>query len=407
MIANASHARALAPARQIAPLARTAITRVTLTRFRNYAFLHLALDDRNVVLTGHNGAGKTNILEALSLLSPGRGLRGQPYSALPRHGGDGGWAVAVRGHAGAEDFALGTGSAPGASQGGRPQRAIRVDGAPARSSRALAEKLRLVWLTPAMDGLFTGPAADRRKFLDRLTLNADPSFAIPAAAFDRAMRQRNRALEDFAGPLLLDGLEQQMAEAAIAMAFQRVAAIAALASQGEAQSGSAFPWFALALDGDLESRSADMAAGELEDWYAAHLREGRERDRAARRTLIGPHRSDLLVTHGPKNMGAALCSTGEQKALLLGLVLAQCRLVKAMNRGVAPLILLDEVAAHLDSMRRSALFAEIVALGAQAWLTGTDRAVFAPLEEVGTAQFFVVSEGSARPAEGEDSPHNP
>src|SRR5690606_8913700 len=227
------------------------------------------LDPRIVVLAGPNGSGKTNCLEALSLLSPGRGLRGQPFSVLPRHEGGGGWAVAVHGCAGREEFALGTGAASEAS-GIRSSRAIRVDGAPARSARALAERLRLVWLTPAMDGLFTGPAGDRRRFLDRLVLTVDPSFAGPAASFERAMKQRNRALEDFAPHPVLDALEAQMAEAGVAIAFQRRAAVASLAGLAGAEQdagegrNAAFPWFSLALTGDLEDQAESLGATELE-----------------------------------------------------------------------------------------------------------------------------------------------
>ncbi len=391
---------------------RTWVSRLMLTNFRNYSQLSLSLDARPVVLTGPNGSGKTNCLEALSLLSPGRGLRGQPFAVLPRQDGDGSWAVAARACAGADEFTVGTGaSVETAGAGPKASRTVRIDGASARTPRALAERLRIVWLTPAMDGLFTGPAADRRRFLDRLVLTVDPSFAGPAAAFERAMRQRNRALEDFAAPSLLDALEVQMADAAVAMAYQRRAAVSALVALrdevGEGKVGEGiqerpFPWFSLALQGDLEDRAAESRAGEVEDWYAGRLRDGRERDRAARRTLVGPHRSDLVVVHGPKAMPAALCSTGEQKALLLGLVLAQCRLVKTISRGLAPLLLLDEVAAHLDATRRAALYGEILALGAQAWLTGTDRPVFAPLEERGEAQVFLVSNGTILRAEGEE-----
>lgn len=388
---------------------RTWISRLSLTNFRNYAALNLAVGPGNVVLVGHNGAGKTNCLEALSLLNPGRGLRGQPQATLARQGGDGTWAVAVKGHSGEQDFALGTGVAAGAPSA-RPSRTARIDGAPARSSGALAERLRLVWLTPAMDGLFTGPAADRRRFLDRIVLSFEPSFAAPAAAFERAMRQRNCALEEGSHPSLLDSLEMQMAEAAVTIVFQRRAAVQALAELGAQRAFSrdtAFPGFGLGLQCSLDEQAAEGgSAVDIEDWYAQRLRQGRERDRAARRTLSGPHRSDLAVVHGVKQMPAALCSTGEQKALLLGLILAQARLVKTVNRGIAPLILLDEVAAHLDDIRREALFAEIAALDAQAWMTGTDLAVFAPLSQSGSAQVFLVSNGAIRAVEDEESRHN-
>lgn len=359
------------------------VARLRLTDFRNYASLSLELDARPVALTGPNGAGKTNLLEAVSLLAPGRGLRRAPFAELTRTGADGeaGWAVAARVNGPQGEADIGAGLAPGGNGGGR---AVRIDGVPARGSGALGEHVRLVWLTPAMDGLFTGPAGERRAFLDRLIQSLDPGYRALLGRFERAMRQRNALLErGVMQPSQFEGLEMQMAESGVALAAARAEAVEWLkAEAGEARGGSgAFPWATLALEGDLETRLERAAAIDVEDDYRAMLARGRERDRAARRTLDGPHRCDLLAGHGPKAMAARKCSTGEQKALLIGLVLAHARLARQRGGGTAPLILLDEIAAHLDSARREGLYEEILALGAQAWMTGTDAELFAPLGE--------------------------
>jgi DNA replication and repair protein RecF len=246
--------------------------------------------------------------------------------------------------------------------------------------------------------LFTGPASERRRFIDRLALSLDPGYASAASIFDRAMRQRNKALESLSPPQLLDALEAQMAEAAVAIALARNSAVRVLAAEIELERArapdSAFPWASLSLAGHLEEKTGRTDAAELQKGYEKTLTAMRERDRAAGRTLIGPHRSDLETVHGPKNMPAKMCSTGEQKALLVGLVLAQARLVKQAAGGLSPLILLDEIAAHLDSERRLALFSSIASLKAQVWMTGTDREIFAPLREVAETQVFLVSNGS-------------
>lgn len=376
---------------------RAWLSRLSLSGFRNYAAASLSLGPAPVVLTGENGAGKTNVLEAVSLLSHGRGLRGAPYAELRQFDAPGtNWTVSGRLHVGDSETVIGTGLRPGADES-RPARAVRIDGVPAQPG-ALAVYVRMVWLTPALCSLFAGPASERRRFLERVITSLDPHHRRVTAQFERAMRQRNRLLEMGGSPALLDGLERQMAEAGVAIAAARREALSALsaviARKWPDGADTAFPAARLGLDGGLESALEREAAVDVEDGYARQLAGARERDRAAKRTTIGPHRSDLVVTHAPKNMPARICSTGEQKALLVGLVLAHAELVRAVS-GAAPVILLDEIAAHLDAERRAAMFAEIEALAAQAWMTGTDRAIFAPLD--GQANFFVVDQGTIAP----------
>lgn len=373
------------------------IERIGLTNFRSYASAVLEADNRPIVLLGANGAGKTNLLEAISLLAPGSGLRRASYDELGRIGGGGDWAVAARlnTHAGIVD--IGTGQRPGGGDGARAGRIVRIDGETVGPA-ALAEHVDMVWLTPAMDGLFAGPGADRRAFLDRLVLCFDAGHAARSARFERAMRQRNRLLEEGGDRVQLDGLEMQLAESGVAIAAARMEAVAALlvigATRRERVPRSPFPWFGLALAGTLEADLAAHAAVDAEDRYRARLAGARERDRAATRTLEGPHRSDLVVTHGPKQMPARMCSTGEQKALLMGLVLAHAALIAERREGSPPILLLDEVAAHFDAARRTALFEDVLALGAQAWMTGTDPAAFAALG--GRALFARVESGEIR-----------
>jgi DNA replication and repair protein RecF len=281
-------------------------------------------------------------------------------------------------------------------EGVRSGRAIRIDGEDRSSSGALSGLIDIVWLTPAMDGLFTGPAAERRRFLDRLIPAFDPGFRARLGQFERATQHRNRLLaEDTRDPALFSGLERIMAETGVAVAAARSAAVAELAAaiavRRQAAQASAFPWAELALAGTLEAELVKQPAVDVEDAYARSLASGRDRDRAAGRALEGPHRSDLLVGHGPKQMPASVCSTGEQKALLIGLVLAHADLVRQSRDGTAPILLLDEIAAHLDPERRAALFEEIAALGSQAWMTGTDLQAFSAL--AGRAQFHRLEEG--------------
>ena len=370
--------------------ARAAVTALKLWNFRNYEVLRLDLDARPVVLTGPNGVGKTNLLEAVSFLAPGRGLRRALLTEVAREGSDGAWAVAAEVDGRLGPATIGTGIARG--EGEAVQRRIRINGAPARVGDALAEHLGVLWLTPAMDGLFTGPGSDRRRFLDRLVLNLDNAHAGRVNAYDRAVRHRNRLLDaGEAEPALLDAIEVQIAELGVAIAAARREAVERLRRLiSEADGPGPFPTAGIRIEGTVEGLLDASAALEAEDRFRAILRASRARDRAAGRTLEGPHRSDLKVLHAEKGVPAERASTGEQKALLIGLVLAEARLVTALT-GVAPVLLLDEVAAHLDAERRTALFDALLALGAQAWLTGTDAAAFAALDD--RAQRLAVREG--------------
>jgi DNA replication and repair protein RecF len=264
----------------------------------------------------------------------------------------------------------------------------------------LADLVEMVWLTPAMDGLFTGPASERRRFLDRLILCFDPRYRTRLGHFDRAMQSRNRLLSDgVSDRTRLEGFERVMAETGIAISAARLEAVGQLATTIDERRArnpdGPFPWATLALEGTIEADLALRAAVDVEEIYVAQLAATRERDRAAGRTLIGPHRSDLLVGHGPKVMPSRLCSTGEQKALLVGLVLAHAELTSQRRDGIGPILLLDEIAAHLDPARRGGLYQEIQRLGLQAWMTGTDVEPFAPL--VGAAQIFRVEEARLSP----------
>ena len=377
--------------------AKVHIHKLKLAGFRNYAGLSLDLDERHVVLAGDNGAGKTNLMEAVSLLTPGRGMRRAPYGDLIKAGSDPGSGFSIfaslEGMAGPIDIGTGV---DGADDSG--SRRVRINGAPARTTDDLLEHLRLLWLTPAMDGLFTGPAGDRRRFLDRLVLSVDPAHGGRALNYERAMRGRNRLLsEGRADPAWLDGLEAQMAELGVAMAMARtevVNLLSGLIESGAAQ--SVFPAATVRLEGFMEAEAL-QSASDMEAAFADMLRTGRGRDGAAGRTLSGPHRSDLIVHHRDKAMPAALSSTGEQKALLIGIVLGHAQLVRAMT-GHAPILLLDEIAAHLDEGRRAALFDLIEALECQAFMTGTDVSMFSSLGPRG--QIFTVADGRVTPHSG-------
>jgi len=375
-------------------MARIHLTRLKLADFRNYTNLRLDCDRRHVALTGENGAGKTNLLEAVSFLSPGRGLRRAALEEVARQGGAGAWSVHADLEGSAGTVSIGTGITD-SPHGPEMQRRVRINGAPAKSADDLLDHCRILWLTPAMDGLFTGPAADRRKFLDRLVLAVDPAHGRRAADFEKAMRARNRLLSE-ASPDRgwLDAIEAQLVERGVAVALARVelASLLAGAIARDADPASPFPDAGLALDGSLESLASGSTAADLEDGYRERLRSARRLDAVAGRTLEGPHRTDLMVTHRPKDMAAALCSTGEQKALLIGLMLAHARLVGDIN-GHAPILLLDEITAHLDERRRAALFDRIEAMDCQAWMTGTDRSLFAAMGE--RAQYFAVRAGNA------------
>jgi DNA replication and repair protein RecF len=372
-----------------------AIRRLTLTGFRNYDGLRLETDSQLVALTGANGAGKTNILEAISLLAPGRGLRGAVFEELARQGSAASWAIAADVETGNGLVALGTGwsGLPEAGDGG--SRLVVIEGEAQKSSGALGEYVRLLWLTPAMDRLFAGPASDRRRFLDRLVTAFDPEHGSRIQVFEKVMRERNLLLEESRpDQAWLSSLEAHMAEAAVAIAAARLVGLEALQTHIErARAGSSFPWGEIAVEGEIEAQIAAMPAVRVEDEYRKILRDSRGLDRAAGRTLRGPHRSDFAVVHGPKQMAAELCSTGEQKALLIGLILAQARAVKDVA-GVAPILLLDEVAAHLDGKRRRGLIEALGALGSQSWMTGTDAHLFEAMGREGSV--FHVEDGTVR-----------
>jgi DNA replication and repair protein RecF len=376
--------------------ARVRLRALRLTEFRNYGALSLAIDPTSVVLTGDNGAGKTNLLEAISFLSPGRGLRRAAYDEVARAGAADGFAVHAEIDGPLGLCSIGTGTI-GAGPGDAARR-VRVNGAPARSADVLLEWLRVVWLTPSMDGLFTGPAADRRRFLDRLTLAIDPAHGERALAYEKAMRGRNRLLADGSrDDGWMSAIEAQMAETGSAIAAARSELVGLLQSMMERlPADGAFPRAGLQIAGALEAELAEGSATDVEERFRSALAAGRERDRVAGRTLDGPHRTDLVVRHETKAMPAELSSTGEQKALLIGIVLAHARLVADMA-GQVPLVLLDEVAAHLDARRREALFAILDQTGAQAFMTGTDASLFAALE--GRAQFLTVAGGSVEPTD--------
>jgi DNA replication and repair protein RecF len=373
---------------------QTHVARLSLADFRNYSSLALDFAPGAVVLTGDNGAGKTNLLEAISFLSPGRGLRRAALDdvarAGARPGASSGFAIHARLEGGFGEVEIGTGTY--GEPGEAAARRLRINGAPARSADDLLDWVRVMWLTPSMDALFTGPAAERRRFVDRLVLAIDPAHGRRALAYEKAMRGRNRLLSDnVRDEGWFGAIETQMAETGTAIAAARVEIVRLLAAMIERlPGGGPFPQADIALAGTIEEALAGMAATDAEEDFRRGLARNRERDRAAGRTLEGPHRSDLAVRHRPKDMAAALCSTGEQKALLTGLVLSHARLVAELS-GAAPILLLDEIAAHLDSVRRAALFAILEELDCQAFMTGTDPELFSSIS--GRAQFLTVAGG--------------
>ena len=350
------------------------LSRLTLTDFRNHASALIAPGTGFVVLTGENGAGKTNILEAVSLLTPGRGLRGSTLGEMARGDGPGGFGIAAELQSGAT---MGTGTLAAAPE----RRQVRINGA-AASANALSEWLSVLWLTPQMDRLFAEGASARRRFLDRLVLAREPGHAAHANRYEAAMRARNKLLAEPEGadPAWLAALEAGMAEHGVAIAEARARTVERLADRLANQPAGPFARARLALEGWFPQG---------EEGLKAELRAGRGRDAAAGRALAGPHRTDLAVTHLDKAQPAARCSTGEQKALLLGIVLAHADLVAA-DRGQRPILLLDEVAAHLDPLRRAALFDRLRTTGGQVWMTGTEPALFA---EAGEATRIGVAEG--------------
>jgi len=369
------------------PARRPLIRRLMLRDFRSYESLDARFAARLVALTGENGAGKTNLLEALSMFSPGRGLRRAESEDCARQGGIGGFSVSIELETDGHAAQLGQGYEPGEG------RRFRVDRLPVSSARAFADRLQVVWLTPAMDGLFAGPAGDRRRFLDRLTLGVDPEHGARVSKFEQALRGRNRLLEDAgANSRWLSAAEQEIAALGVAVAsarFETAQRLQALIDSTR-DKASLFPHAVVALQGELETMLAELPAIAVEEKYREMLAQSRRRDAAAGRALVGPQTSDLLARHGPKDAPARDCSTGEQKALLVGLVLAQARLL-ANLRGIAPLVLLDEIAAHFDTKRREALYDELERLGSQVFMTGADPALFESL--AARAETFFVTPG--------------
>jgi len=373
-----------------APPAAARLHRLSLGRFRSYAAATAVIDCPIVVLVGPNGAGKTNLIEAVSLFAAGRGLRRARLEELPMAGGDGSFAVAAEIEGALGPATLGT----GVEGHGDLTRKYRINGEPVRSAAAFGDHLRVVWLVPAMDGLFAGPPAERRRFLDRLVLAVDPAHAGRVGAFERALRSRNRLLEErHPDPYWLDAVEREAAALAVAVAGARAETVRRLAAvlADRRDPDSPFPWADIALAGFIEKAIGQEPATDIEDRYRAALKSARRRDASAGRTLEGPHLTDLEVTHGPKGIAAGETSTGEQKALLLNLVVAHAGLVTAMT-GLAPVVLLDEVAAHLDPARRAALFDALVALRLQVIMTGADPQDFAAIAP--QAAVFAVEPGA-------------
>jgi DNA replication and repair protein RecF len=368
------------------------IQRLSLTHFRNYRAASLTTRGDIVVLVGPNGAGKTNCLEAISFLSPGRGLRRATLDDVADNEGDGSWAVSAEVEGALGLATLGTGIDPPGSEGASTSRRCRIDRESVGSATAFGDHLRMVWLTPAMDGLFMGAASERRRFFDRLVLAIDSGHSARVSALDRALRSRNRLLEERnADAHWLDAIERETAELAVAVAAMRGQTVTRLAQTLDARgAASAFPSAKIMLDGWMESALISEPATAVEDRYRKILRDARGRDAAAGRTLDGPHLTDLQVIYAPKAMPARDASTGEQKALLIGLVLAHAHLVAEMT-GITPLLLLDEVVAHLDPSRRAALFGELAKLGAQVWITGADPAAFSNVGNAG--EIFKVDAG--------------
>jgi DNA replication and repair protein RecF len=371
-----------------------AVLRVVLWRFRSYAAGELETSGRSVVLAGPNGAGKTNLLDGISLLVPGRGLRGASLGEHTRKApadsaADALWAVAATvAHDGAtHDLGVGLTAL------GSERRRVQLNGAPLTNTSELAELVQMVWLTPVMDRLFIEGASGRRKFLDRLVLGFDSGHARRSARYETAMRERARLLKfGPRDPAWLAGLEKEMAETGAAIVRARSDTVRCLnRALAERGANGAFPAAQLDLEGEADLRAASEGDS-AEDAFAHEFARRRMRDAEARRTTFGPHASDVVARHTAKRMNAADCSTGEQKALLLSIVLAHARELARLRNGRAPLLLLDEVVAHLDSQRRNALFDEIVALGSQAWMTGTDLALFEGL--FGRADIFLVNAGS-------------
>ena len=363
--------------------------RLSLTDFRSYPTLTWRPMGRISVLFGPNGSGKSNLLEAVSLLMPGRGMRGARTGDLPRRGGAGGWAVAGRFATAGGEVDIGTGSAP---DGPPERRVFRLDGAAPRSQAEIAARVAAVWLTPQMDRLFQEGASGRRRFLDRLVWALEPGHAREVAAHDAAMAQRNRLLADRRpDPGWLAGLEDAMARHAVATTAARMALVTQMNAVAPFPG---FPTARMGLESAIGERLETAPALAVEDWLRASLSAARVRDAEAGSSAIGAHRADMMLSDAVTGTPAALASTGEQKALLIGVILRHAALI-AEARGFAPMLLLDEAAVHLDPERRAALFAALLRLPAQTLITGTDAETFLPL--AGHAEGFRVRGGELLP----------
>jgi DNA replication and repair protein RecF len=372
------------------------VRRLNLHNFRNYHSASLEAGVGTIALVGPNGAGKTNLIEAISFLAPGRGLRRTTLSEIAFNEGDRSWAVAAEVEGALGLATLGTGIDPPPEDATATKRQCRIDREPVSSAAAFADHLRVIWLVPAMDNLFSGSPSERRRFLDRLALAVDAEHGSRVNALERSLRSRNRLLEEVrTDSHWLDAIEHETAALAVAVASLRVETIRRLAAVLDMRRDSPFPPVEVAIDGWLEQLIPAYPASEIEQRYRAVLRDNRSRDAAAGRTLDGPHLSDLKVVYAAKGIPAADASTGEQKALLIGLILAHARLLGEMT-GAAPVLLLDEVLAHLDPARRSALHREIAGLGVQAWMTGADPALFREIES--PAALVEVKSGTLNPS---------
>jgi DNA replication and repair protein RecF len=371
------------------------VRRLTLNNYRNYHAASLEAGAKTIVLVGPNGAGKTNLIEAISFFAPGRGLRRANLDEVAFSEGDGSWAVSAEIEGALGLATLGTGIERPLEEGATILRKCRIDREPVGSAAAFADHLRVVWLVPAMDTLFVGAPSERRRFLDRLALAVDAEHGSRVNALERSLRSRNRLLEE-ARPDAhwLDAVEHETAELAVAVASHRVETVRRLDAVLASRRASAFPPAEIALDGWMEKLIPEHPAIEIEERYRAVLRDNRARDVAAGRTSDGPHLTDLKVTYAHKGIAAADASTGEQKALLIGLVLAHGRLIAEMT-GFAPLLLLDEIVAHLDPARRAALHVELAQLGGQVWMTGADPALF--IEVGNDAMVVEVASGRLEP----------
>jgi DNA replication and repair protein RecF len=371
------------------------VRRLTLNNFRNYHAASLEAAAKTIVLVGPNGAGKTNLIEAISFFAPGRGLRRANLDEVAFSEGDGSWAAAAEIEGALGLATLGTGIERPLEDGATVLRKCRIDREPVGSAAAFADHLRVVWLVPAMDTLFVGAPSERRRFLDRLALAVDAEHGSRVNALERSLRSRNRLLEETRPDAhWLDAVEHETAELAVAVAGQRVETVSRLDGVLASRKGSAFPPAEIALDGWMEKLIPEHPAIEIEERYRVVLRDNRARDAAAGRTSDGPHLTDLKVTYAHKGIAAADASTGEQKALLIGLVLAHGRLIAEMT-GFAPILLLDEIVAHLDPARRAALHVELAQLGGQVWMTGADPALFT---EVGDGAMIIeVASGRLEP----------